>query len=123
MYTFDIFQEGNALPDIQSIPDNVATLRAVGFEVLEEEDLSLTSEVPWESPLEPGWFNLKATPVGRSATHCMLYCMEKLGLSPKGSTRVHSMLCLGADGLVKGAKAGIFTPMFFTLARKPAASK
>jgi sterol 24-C-methyltransferase len=44
-----------------------------------------------------------------------------LGVAPKGSLEVASMLERAADGLVAGGKKGIFTPLFFFLARKPAA--
>lgn len=116
-------QFGNGLPTLDTDVATLEAMRSVGFEIVESEDIALTSEVPWETPLEPGLMNFKATPLGRTATHSMLFCLEKLGLSPKGSTKVHSVLCKGADALIKGAKSEIFTPMFYVLARKPVESK
>jgi sterol 24-C-methyltransferase len=45
--------------------------------------------------------------------------LEKARLAPAGSTSVSSFLVKGADALVAGGRQRIFTPMFFTLARKP----
>ena len=44
---------------------------------------------------------------------------QKVGAAPKGSLEVATMLERAADGLVAGGKKGIFTPLFFFLARKP----
>jgi sterol 24-C-methyltransferase len=40
----------------------------------------------------------------------------------QGSGRVASFLERAGDGLVAGGKTGIFTPLFFFLARKPASA-
>jgi sterol 24-C-methyltransferase len=40
-------------------------------------------------------------------------------LVPKGTTEVSQVLNTGADALVAAGQMGIFTPMFFFLARKP----
>ncbi|KFH63125.1 hypothetical protein MVEG_11162 [Podila verticillata NRRL 6337] len=45
--------------------------------------------------------------------------LEKLHQVPPGSTTVQKILETAADSLVEGAIAGIFTPMFFFVARKP----
>jgi len=45
--------------------------------------------------------------------------LEFLGLAPKGTSGVSAFLNKAADGLVGGGETEIFTPMFFTLARKP----
>ncbi|MCY4191170.1 MAG: hypothetical protein OXC54_02155 [Rhodospirillaceae bacterium] len=42
-----------------------------------------------------------------------------LRLFPDGSRAVSTLLNRAADALVEGGRAGIFTPMFFFLARKP----
>jgi sterol 24-C-methyltransferase len=51
----------------------------------------------------------------------MVGVLEAVRLAPPGSQSVSSFLVKGADALVAGGKAGIFTPMFYTLARKPLA--
>ena len=100
-------------------------MKQAGFEIVEAMDLAaLPDTVPWYSVLMPQWTlqDFKITPMGRWATHLMLYGLESVGLAPKGSVKVHRMLCKGADGLVKGGKEGIFSPMYFVLARKPLSS-
>ena len=44
---------------------------------------------------------------------------ERLRLLPEGSRAVSTLLNAAADALVEGGRSGIFTPMFFFLARKP----
>jgi hypothetical protein len=53
------------------------------------------------------------------ASQCQVSLLEKARLAPAGSTSVSSFLVKGADALVAGGRQRIFTPMFFTLARKP----
>jgi hypothetical protein len=40
-------------------------------------------------------------------------------LAPKGSTLMHNNLTTGAVTLYEGGVRGIFTPMYFFVARKP----
>lgn len=114
--------EGDGLPDLVTKERVHECLKQVGFEVQEARDLALDSPVPWQSTLMANWTlgDFKITPLGRWCTHAMLITLEKLRLAPQGSTRVHTMLCTGADGLVLGGKTGIFTPMYLVVARKPA---
>ena len=95
-----------------------------GFEILETSDLALTSdsETPWYLPLsEPGLSlkGLRCSRTGRWVTNNVLRVAELFGLVPKGSRAVSTFLNSGADALCQGGKLGIFTPMFFFLAKKP----
>ena len=119
---------GNGLPDLRRTTDALAALRAAGFEVLESYDLGESSEIPWYDPIDKdrpltlSWSGLtgfRTTRAGRSLTHAMVTVLEKARLAPPGSTAVSSFLVKGADALVAGGKQRIFTPMYFTLARKP----
>ena len=114
---------GNGLPDLRAAAEAEAALRAVGFEVLEAYDLGETSEIPWYDPIDKdrplSLSGFRTTRVGRTLTHGMVTVLEKAKLAPPGSAAVSSFLVKGADALVVGGKQGIFTPMFFTLARKP----
>ena len=47
--------------------------------------------------------------------------MERVRLAPKGSTEVSTVLNTAADALVRAGELGIFTPMYFYVARKPEA--
>ena len=117
---FIILQEGNSLPDMYTPSHVLESLRKAGFEVEEEADLAIKSPVPWYTVLQAKWAisDLKITPLGRWLTHLALVTMETIALAPKGSVSTHRMLCKGADGLVKGGKEGIFTPLYFVLAKK-----
>lgn len=112
---------GDGLPDLVLEKDVHKALHDVGFEIIEADDLALTSPIPWESVLTPRWTvsDFKITPLGRWVTHVMLMAMETARLAPKGSTKCHKTLCKGADGLVLGGKEAIFTPMYFFVVRKP----
>lgn len=48
----------------------------------------------------------------------MVDTMETLHVAPKGTSETHKMLCIGADGLAMGGDMGIFSPMYYFLARK-----
>lgn len=63
--------------------------------------------------------DFRTTKVGRKVTHALVAGLERLSFAPKGSLEVANMLERAADGLVAGGKQGIFTPLFFFLARKP----
>jgi len=52
-------------------------------------------------------------------TKSLAWVLEKVGIAPKGTSSVSSFLEKGADGLCAGGKAGIFTPMYLFVARKP----
>lgn len=95
-----------------------------GFEILECNDRAADCDArtPWYLPLKGEAFSLshlRTSPIGRFLMHYMLRIAETLHIIPKGSTKVHSVLEMAADGLVAGGEKGIFTPMLFVLARKP----
>ena len=114
-------QIGDGLPDIVTKETVHESLKKVGFELVEAEDLAFKSPVPWYSTLQPSWnlSDFKITPLGRWATHIMLAFLETFRLAPKGSCKIHRTLCRGADGLVIGGKEGIFSPMYIVVVRKP----
>ncbi len=115
---------GSGLPDIASTAEVCDAMRAAGFELIEARDLAADSdpETPWYRPLQGRDFSLASlprTPPGRALTNLTLRIGEKLRLAPKGAREVSTFLNWGADTLVEGGLTGIFTPMFFSLARKP----
>ncbi|MBS1593675.1 MAG: class I SAM-dependent methyltransferase [Bacteroidetes bacterium] len=114
---------GNGLSDITGAADVIDSLAAAGFEVLECTDRAseCDADTPWYHPLRGEQFSfahLRTSPAGRRIMHTALAGLERLHVIPKGSTRVHEVLETAADGLVGGGELGIFTPMFFVLARK-----
>ncbi len=115
---------GNALPDIASTTEICEALRAAGFELLEAFDRAPESdpETPWYRALQGRDFTLSSlprTPVGRALTNLALRVGEGLRVVPAGSRKTSTLLNVGADALVDGGESGVFTPMFFFLARKP----
>ena len=115
---------GNGLPDIAPTSEVCAALRSAGFELLEARDLAPEAdpEMPWYSPLQGRSLSLASIPrrpAGRAVTNLVLRVGEWLRVVPQGARMVSTMLNRGADAFVAGGKSGIFTPMFFFLARKP----
>ncbi|MCB9663806.1 MAG: methyltransferase domain-containing protein [Alphaproteobacteria bacterium] len=116
-------EEGDALPELQHTSVIDAALREVGFELAETRDLvdDCDPETPWYLPLagELSVQGIPRTRAGRVLSHTAVRVMETLRLAPKGATQVSEVLNLAADALVGAGRLGIFTPMYFFLARKP----
>ena len=115
---------GDALPDIALTSEICTALRTAGFEILEARDLAPESdpETPWYRALQGRDLTLSSvprTPVGRALTNFTLRVLERLRVVPEGARAVSTLLNAAADSLVEGGKYGVFTPMFFFLARKP----
>ncbi|OMO71307.1 Methyltransferase type 11 [Corchorus capsularis] len=90
--------------------------------VICENDLAVDSPLPWYLPMDKNHFspsNFRGTAVGRFFTRNMVKVLEFLGLAPEGSQRVQHFLETAADALAEGGRKGIFTPVYFFLARKP----
>ena len=111
---------------LELVPRSVAddALREVGFEVLEETDLSVQKgpSIPWYQPMVGSGFSFtssRSSKFGRSVTSSSLRALEALRIVPRGSVRVVQKLDLCATSLAEGGRLGIFTPMYFQHARKP----
>ncbi len=119
--------QGIALHDIATTGEVDRTLEATGFEVIEGLDRALRengSTKPWYRPMETGGTRGSATglrriPLGRKAIIGLSRLVEALGMFPKGSTDVAGLLDRTAHAYVAGGRAGIFTPLYCFLARKP----
>jgi len=114
---------GNGLPELE-LPSHITKcLKEAGFELLEAHDLAPQSALPWYLPLSPSFsiYGFMHTGFGRWVTGVMVNALEKIKIAPKGSTQAHQILKDTAIDLVEGGKMGIFSPMFFILARKPLA--
>jgi len=117
---------GNGLPDLQRPRDLLEAMKEAGFEILESRDIHSNFDpnydIPWYDSLEGKYWNLsnfKHTPWGRWLTNKMVLTLETLRFAPKGTLKVHNMLCKVADELVASGRLGIFSPSFFYVARKP----
>ena len=115
---------GNGLPDLVHTSEVFNALRMAGFELLDTRDLAFEShpKTPWYRALEGRDLSLSSIPripVGRALTHLVLKVGERFSVFPEGATMVSTILRNTAGALVEGGKSGIFTPMYFFLARKP----
>jgi sterol 24-C-methyltransferase len=75
---------------------------------------------PWYQPLSArvslrGFLHTRA---GSLLTHQLVRLLEAVRLAPRGTLDVHDLLRLSQRALVAGGETGIFTPMYFFLARK-----
>ena len=119
---------GIALKDIATMDEVNRALGVAGFEVIEGMDRAVEGNgdmptTPWYQPMEArhGTLgnSLYRVPLGRKAFIGASRLVEALGLFPKGSTDVIRLLDRTANAYVAGDKAGIFTPLYCFLARKP----
>ncbi len=109
------------IADQQTVDD---ALRSVGFEVLETRDLSIQTgpSIPWYQPLVGSGLSLasfRSSRFGRWVTHNSLKTLETLHIAPQGTVRASETLNLCAAAMAEAGKLGIFTPMYFSHARKP----
>ena len=114
-------ERGNGIAELSSFEQVHQALDEVGFEVLEARDRAFecAPSLPWYSTLdERSLKNLPRTPIGRKLTNVLTGAFERVGVLPKGTQEVSSILNAGADRLVSGGKLGIFTPMYYVLARR-----
>jgi sterol 24-C-methyltransferase len=117
-------EEGDGLPNLIDTKHVLEALGLAGFAQVASEDLALAgdSATPWHLPLsgkEFSWRGLHLTSIGRRLSHRAVWLMERLRLAPKGATEVSAVLNTAAEALVAGGERGIFTPMFFFVARRP----
>lgn len=118
-------EEGDGLPALTPTSEVDRALGAAGFEVIEARDMAGESapDTPWYRPLAGGDLSLAGfgrTMLGRRITGAAVRLMELTRLAPAGASEVHVVLNRAGDNLVAGGRAGIFTPMYFFLARKTA---
>ncbi|HKY62324.1 MAG TPA: methyltransferase domain-containing protein [bacterium] len=114
---------GDALPELTGTNAVDEAFIAAGFEILMRRDLRQDSdpELPWYHPLtgrELSLSGLPRTQFGRKLTNRFVHLLEKLRLAPKGTKAVSDMLMRTSDALVAAGELGIFTPMYFVLARR-----
>ena len=80
-------------------------------------------ETPWYLPLSGRrWFTLsgfRSSPVGRGLTNVLVRGLETVRAVPRGAGEVSRFLNRTATVMVRAGETGIFTPSFFTLARRP----
>lgn len=114
---------GGAVPPIPSPHEIDEAMVEVGFELIETRDLAIDpTGIPWYQPLVGSGLSLarvRSSPVGRRVTAASLWVLERMKLVPSGTAKVANFLTLAGDAFAAGGQTGIFTPMYFILARKP----
>ena len=116
---------GIALKEIATFGEVNHALEAAGFHVTEgrDRDVQEGPSTPWYQPMESrhGALGsaLRRLPWGRRAVLAGSKLAEVLRLFPRGSAEVVRLLDRTAEAYVSGGKAGIFTPLYCFLARKP----
>ncbi len=117
---------GIALKDIATTDEVDRALEAAGFEVIEGRDRAVAEDVsatPWYHPMEARGKTLNSllrrVPLGRKAYIGVARLAEVLGIFPKGSAEVIGLMDRTARAYVAGGRAGVFTPLYCFLARKP----
>ena len=117
---------GIALKEIATFREVNRALETAGFEVMEGSDRARVQHgpiTPWYQPMETrggllgGAF--RRTPMGRKAGTWGSRMAEYLGVLPEGSTEVVKLLDRTARAYVAGGRAGIFTPLYCFVARRP----
>ena len=117
---------GIALKDIATMGEVDRALEATGFQVIEAKDRAVDENglvTPWYQPMEARGNTLgnalRRTPLGRKVLMGTSRLTEALGIFPKGSADVIGLMDRTANAYVAGGRAGIFTPLYCFLARKP----
>ncbi|KAF9974568.1 Delta(24)-sterol C-methyltransferase [Actinomortierella ambigua] len=109
-------------------------LKAAGFEILESEDRAINDdENKWYFPLSgettasTTWWDFfamqRSALLGRIAIRITTKVLEMVGLAPPGTCRVSDLLIDCGEAVVESGRLGIFSPMFFFVARKPLSSR
>ena len=117
---------GIALKDIATTREVNWDLEAAGFEVIEGRDLAVERNgpfTPWFQPMETRHGTLGNAlyrmPLGRKMLYGGSRLAEAVRVFPKGSSDVIALMDRTANAYVAGGRAGIFTPLYCFLARKP----
>ena len=116
---------GIALHDIATFSNVNDALEAVGFEVLEANDLADTEDpsTRWYGPMESRYGSIgnffRRTPMGRAAILWVVRLSELIALFPRDAHRVLRFMDRTADAYVNGGKEGVFTTLYCFVARKP----
>ena len=122
----DDLMHGIALKDIATMGEVDQALEAAGFEIIEAKDRAVDENspvTPWYQPMEARSNTLgsaiRRTPLGRKSLMGTIRLAEVLRLFPKGSAEVVDLMDRTANAYVAGGRAGVFSPLYCFLARKP----
>ncbi|ATY67005.1 sterol 24-C-methyltransferase [Cordyceps militaris] len=123
-------EQGDGIANMCKISEALEAMKAAGFELLRNEDLStypdpspwywpLSGEMKYMQSLGDVFTIVRMTGWGRAIAHNLAGLMETLRLAPAGTKKTADSLALAADCLVAGARENLFTPMYLMVGRKP----
>jgi len=122
-------EQGVGLPYLADCDEIWKAAEAAGFELLSHKDPGLDPSLgdgvyPWYWSLGHffsfSWEGFMQSKLSRMLTKYLVVVMENyLKLAPKGTTKVHELLSVSAEGLVDGGVNGVFIPYYHICCRKP----
>ena len=123
-------ERGDGIANMTTRRHAVQAIKAAGFTLEHEEDLAKRpDQLPWYYPIAGELRHIRSlwdlmsalrlTKMGRTAMGTLLTALESVSMAPAGTADTARELSLAADSLVAGAKAGLFTPMYLMIAKKP----
>jgi sterol 24-C-methyltransferase len=123
-------ERGDGIANMTTRTHAVAAIKAAGFTLEHAEDLAARPDrIPWYAPLAGElqyvrslWdlgSAIRLTRLGRTAFSTILRVLESVRMAPSGTAETAEELALAADNLVAGGRDGLFTPMYFMIAKKP----
>lgn len=118
----DEYLIGNGCPACYKWDQVSAAIKKSGLNLIRNEDLAKTGDVPWYRPLQPNYTSLTgfaATPLGMNLTSVVTWTLETLKLGPHGMYDAHTMLVRGGWGIRRAGELGLLTPMMFYMLEKP----
>jgi len=119
---------GNGAARTPSIEEDLAMVRAAGFEIQEHFDYMAWGEKlygdeswPWWADLQPNWWPdlLPSHPWVRHPLPKILGFLSKIGLIPEDVPKAAALMNDGGDGLSLLGKEGAITPQYAVIAIKP----
>ena len=118
-----VIEASNAIPSLLPQREVDNGLKAAGFEICTTHDRALDGNpfLPWYSFLrgETRDKHSGRPSFGARAAHTMERFVELFRPRPQGASTISSLLARAGQALIEGGRLGIFTPMYFVLARKP----
>mmetsp|Transcript_16541 Transcript_16541/g.33963 ORF Transcript_16541/g.33963 Transcript_16541/m.33963 type:complete len:396 (-) Transcript_16541:127-1314(-) len=111
----DEINYANALPEMRRYYEIAEVARKVGFEVLVERDLAVTTNAGnW-------WEILKKSMKKYKLNDIIIKTLSFLRILPKETKDVHKMLYGVLGTFIEGGEMGIFSPMYMVVLQKPEA--
>jgi sterol 24-C-methyltransferase len=119
---------GNGAAKTPTIAEDLAMVRAAGFEIKEHYDYMSYSDQMYGDEAYPWWqdlqFNLRfhllpAHPWVRNSLPPILRALSAIGLVPEDVPKAAELMNMGGDGLSGLGKENAITPQYFVLGVKP----